>query len=157
MTLNVSGNQIGSPTVSAIADLLLESKTLVRILCDPPVFQADLGDSAAMLELVQAVEHNKSLLELQFRWTRDLDEYRASVNASLYRNRYAPQRAFMEAALEAAAAFVMPLFAGDLQYPQDMIQHIIRQGLTEHDALTLSSLNHETRTAHEESLRKIGS
>ncbi|VTU20924.1 Ran GTPase-activating protein (RanGAP) involved in mRNA processing and transport [Variovorax sp. PBS-H4] len=157
VTLNLSGNLIGPPAISAIAAFLRESKTLLRLSFEPSVTQTNLRDVGVILDLVKAVKDNKSLLELQFRWDPVLDEFRASVDAYLHRNRYAPQQAFMEAAVQTAEAFVMPMLAGDLQYPQDMIGHIISQGLTEHDALTLSSINHATRASHEEFLRKAGS
>jgi hypothetical protein len=164
VTLNLSGNQIESQTISAIASLLGESEALRRLSLEPSAFQADLGDTAAIAELVRAVERNRSLLELQFRWPRDAHEYRASVDAYLDRNR---KQAFMDAALQTAAAFVMPRllmgpedqeeFLDRRQLPQEFIRHIVGQGLTEHDALTLSSLNNGTRAAHEEFLRKTRS
>ncbi|WP_436822980.1 hypothetical protein [Variovorax sp. DT-64] len=159
--LNVSGNQIGPQAISAMASLLWNSKTLCRLSFEAPVGQADFVGSLAMLELIEAVEHNHSLLELQFRWTRDLDEYRASVDASLDRNRRAP---LVQAAMQTTATFV-PLFLNRPwtdesltipKLPHDMIK-LIEQELTERDALTLSSLDHETRASYEEFLRKAGS
>ncbi len=158
ITLNLSGNWIGLQNILATAALLWQNNTLLRFSFEPPVMQTKLGETDEALErLALAVQHNKSLVELKFGWTPELADYRTRVDDCLYRNRYAPQRAFMEVAIQNAAAVAMPLLAGDLQYPQDMIQHIIGQGLTEHDALTLSSLNSETRAAHEELLRKTGS
>lgn len=163
LTLNLSKNQIGPPAVSALASFLADSKTLSRVLFETSMLQADLDDSLAMMALVDAADLNQSLVELKFRWTLALGECHASVDASLERNRRA---AFMGAAVQTAATFTMPQLLNKpwpgeiLASPQlsgPMIQHIIGQGLTEHDALTLSSLNHETRAAHEEFLRKTGS
>jgi hypothetical protein len=166
--LNLSGNSIGKETVYAITSLLRETETLRGLSLETSALKAelDLVDPVVMLGLVEAVEHNRSLLEFQFRWDRDLDEYRASVNASLVRNR----QAFRQADMQTAAAFTMPLllqtpWGGEVlpppqlpQLPGDMIHHIIQHGrLTARDAATLSSLNHETRAAHEEFLRKTGS
>jgi hypothetical protein len=64
----------------------------------------------------------------------------------------------MGAAMLTAERFVLPkVLAGNPLYPGDMSQHIIGQGLTEHDILNLTSLNRKTRAAFEEFLRKTGS
>lgn len=163
VTLNVNGNQIGPQAISAMASLLRESATLQHLMFRSPATDADFGVPMEMLDLVEAVEHNKSLLKLEFRWTKPLEECHSSVDASLNRNK---QRAYRETAMQAAASFAMPMvlnspWPGEIvsppQLPMDMIQHIIGQGLTERDALNLSSLDRATRASHEEFLRKAGS
>ena len=160
--LNLSGNSFGKQTFTAMASFLRDNRTLRRLLFLPSALQKHLGDTEEVLEeLVQAVKHNKCLLELELLWYRLPDEHRQSVEAYLDRNRddlEASQQAFINAAMLTAERFVLPvLLAKDLRYPLDMTQHIIGQGLTEHDALTLSSLNKQARAAHEEFLRKTGS
>ncbi|WP_162584774.1 hypothetical protein [Variovorax sp. RA8] len=163
--LNLNRNLISKNTYSAMASFLRDNETLRRLSFEPSLSQANLHDEVGVLnELVGAMEQNKCLLELEFHWSWPIDEHRASVDAYLDRNR---KQAFMDAASQTAAAFVMPRllmgpedqeeFLNRRQLPKEFVRHIIGQGLSEQDALTLSSLNKATREAHEEFLRKAGS
>jgi hypothetical protein len=164
--LNLNRNFISRDTYSAMASFLRDNATLRRLSFEPPLIQGeDLHYDVEVLEtLVEAMEQNKCLLELEFHWSWPIDEHRVSVDAYLDRNK---KQAFMDAASHTAAAFVMPRllmgpgdqeeFLNRRQLPPEFVRHIIGHGLTEHDALTLSSLNHETRASHEEFLRKAGS
>lgn len=155
VVLNLSGNMFGKQAFIEMASFLRDNQTLRSLSFVPPSYQKYLGEDETVLQaLVQAVEHNKCLLELELLWTPLPDEHRRSVKDCLDRN----QQALINAAMLTAERFVLPVYlAKNLHYPRDMTHHIIGQGLTEHDVLTLSSLNRQTRAAREEFLRKAGS
>ncbi|MDR6857656.1 hypothetical protein [Variovorax guangxiensis] len=158
-TLNLSGNWVGPATISAMASLLQENNTLIRLWFEPSMMQTYLGDTEKVLEeLAQAVECNKSLRELHIHWSRLPRSYYERLNACLDRNRKEVE-ASRRAAMQAATNFVLPLLlkSGQSQFPTELIQHVIGQGLTQRDALALSSITPGAWASRQEFLRKIGS
>jgi hypothetical protein len=157
-TLNLSGNRVGPATTSAMASLLQENNTLLRLWFEPSLMQTYLGDTEALEQLAQAVECNKSLRELHIHWSRLPRSYYGRLNACLDRNRKEVE-ASRQAAKQAATEFILPLLLKSEQYrfPKELIQHIIGQGLTEGDALALSSISPGAWASRQEFLRKAGS
>jgi hypothetical protein len=153
--LNLSGNWVGPATTAAMASLLQQNNTLLRFWFEPSLMQTYLGDTEDVLEqLAQAVECNKSLRELHIHWSRLPRLYYERLNICLDRNRKEVE-ASRQAAVQAATEFVLPLLLNSERYkfPKDVIRHIIGQGLTQSDALALSSITPEAWASRQGFLR----
>jgi hypothetical protein len=170
-SLNLDGNWAGPRSMAVMTGLLKENNTtLVFLSFEPLTIQSCLGYTDEVLaQLTEAVQHNTSLLTLHIRWEEVPSFYRDSMTSALDRNTDAAQRAIVKAATHAAATFTMPLLLNSPlpweivqspqlpQLPEDMMLHIIDQGLTKQDVLNFSSINTEALKSREEFLRKTGS
>ncbi|KWT98667.1 hypothetical protein APY03_0250 [Variovorax sp. WDL1] len=147
--LNLSGNQVGNETFSAMACFLRDNEKLRHLLLKPPAFTSYVGQDAQVLEeLIEAVERNLVVQQLDIRWTQVPKDSHDRLSKSLERNRQ----------LAIAAAVRGGVYAignsHHVKVPYDVADAVFRQGLTMSDAFSASSVNKEAWALREKILRE---
>lgn len=132
MFLGLNGNSIGSKTMAATASLLNANRTLRELSFQRAVLPGREGWSADALEkLAQAFEVNTSLQRFRVPWSDIPEAYRPRLEGALKRNR----DSFVVNGMWGALNWLRPGF------PKDAARHILEQGLTRPDAMSMSSVN----------------
>jgi hypothetical protein len=140
-TLNLDGNWVGPLTISAMASLLQENKTLLRLSFEPSVMQKYLGYTDEVMEqLTQAMERNQSLQELDVHRMRFPDTYSGSLTTALKRNKWL----VMQNAMQFGVSLVLNNTRGTRsEFPSELVKLVSEQGLSKNDALQVSSVTRE--------------
>ncbi|VTU20929.1 Ran GTPase-activating protein (RanGAP) involved in mRNA processing and transport [Variovorax sp. PBS-H4] len=132
MFLGLNGNSIGSATIAATAALLNANTTFLELSLQPATQPDRAGWSLDALEaLVKAFEAHPSLRRFGVFWSEIPEAYRRRLESSLVRNWHS----FMVNGMWGALNSARPGF------PKDVARHIYKQGVTEQDALSMSSVN----------------
>lgn len=132
--LNLSGNNIQPSTIKAMASLLKASRTIVWLSLkrtDVPLIYSEDD----LRPLAEALEHNESLLQLDIGW-RVANDTNVRLARLLKRNKEIFTAAAMQSGMRA-----LVLERANLSFPNELAGRVFGQGLTQRDALSLSSVN----------------
>ncbi|NDZ14433.1 hypothetical protein C7T35_26965 [Variovorax sp. WS11] len=136
-SLNLSANPTGPEKLVALAALLKDSETLLRVSFEPTKIQDYTRyNDGVLTALTEAVEHNKYLQQLDIRQTHFPDPYHERMIKALDRN-----RKLLIAAAMRSGMYAVVVNRHDLRLPYELADVVFDQGLTPHDALSLSVVN----------------